>query len=39
MRQVYQTVGSDDLNEIRNTDLPCQEIDLPEDDLVLEDQE
>lgn len=39
MRQVYQTVGSDDLNEIRNTDLPCQEIDLPNNDLVIEDQE
>lgn len=33
MRQVYKTVGSDDMNEIRNTDLPFQQIDIPEDDL------
>lgn len=39
MRQVYTTVGSDDLNELRNTDLPCQEIDIPEDDLYIEELE
>lgn len=37
MRQVYQEVGSDDLNEIRCTDLPCAQEEIPLDELVTEE--
>ncbi len=37
IRQVYQEVGSDDLNEIRCTDLPCVEGEIPPDELVVEE--
>ncbi len=37
MRQVYQEVGSDDLNEIRCTDLPCDQEEIPGDELVTEE--
>lgn len=37
IRQVYQEVGSDDLNEIRCTDLPCLQGDIPVDELVEEE--
>ena len=37
MRQVYQEVGSDDLNEIRCTDLPCAQEEIPGDELVTEE--
>ena len=37
IRQVYQVVGSDDLNEIRCTDLPCTQGEIPEDEYVKEE--
>ena len=36
-RQVYQEVGSDDLNELRCTDLPCTQEEIPGDELVSEE--
>jgi multicomponent Na+:H+ antiporter subunit C len=37
MRQVFKEVGSDDLNEIRCTDIPCEQKEIPVDDLVTEE--
>lgn len=37
MRQVYNTLGSDDLNEMRCTDVPCEEVEIASEEEVLEE--
>lgn len=37
MRQVYGVLGTDDLNEMRCTDIPCEEVDLASEEERLEE--
>jgi multicomponent Na+:H+ antiporter subunit C len=39
MRQVYGVLGTDDLNEMRCTDIPCEEIDIASDEEKMEEPE
>ncbi len=37
MRQVYNILGSDDLNEMRCTDVPCEEVEIASEEELLEE--
>lgn len=37
MRQVYATLGTDDLNEMLCTDVPCQEVDIASEEELMEE--
>lgn len=37
MRQVYGILGTDDLNEMRCTDIPCEEVDLASEEERMEE--
>lgn len=37
MRQVYGTLGTDDLNEMRCTDVPCEEVEIASEEEQMEE--
>lgn len=37
MRQVYATLGTDDLNEMRCTDIPCDEVEIASEEEMMEE--